>query len=411
MSLHDEKLYIVMMGLPARGKSTLAIQIADAFRKSRINTRIFNNGNLRRLCRPLRETSLSEFYHPNNTAGLELRKKFAIINLQRAKDYLSHKGHVAILDAANVSRERREMIEGFLSDHPLLFIECINDDEDILHLSILEKTRLPEFSRLDRETARKEFMKRIDYYQVIYSPLRSERNYIRLDSLQHRIMAEKHIDPIPLYLWVRDLLVTDMVRNLFLIRHTETEFNVVNRIGGDPSLTGKGILQAEALAQFFSQRKISYIFASSRKRTIQTAQPICNMQKDCTIIPVKEFDEIDAGICEGMTYQEIEGKMPDIFHGREADKYHYVYPDGESYETMKPRIEAGIKKAFFLNRHADNIMIIGHQAVNRMILSHFLYRRENDVPYIYIPQDRFYHITATQDKKLFELKPFALKKI
>jgi broad specificity phosphatase PhoE len=133
------------------------------------------------------------------------------------------------------------------------------------------------------------------------------------------------------------------------------------------------------------------------------------MQADCKIISIKEFDEIDAGICEEMSYREIEERRANIFHGREADKYHYVYPRGESYETMKPRIEAGIKKAFFLNRHADNIMIIGHQAVNRMILSHFLYRREIDVPYIYVPQDRFYHITARQDKKLFELKPFALK--
>jgi hypothetical protein len=29
-----------------------------------------------------------------------------------------------------------------------------------------------------------------------------------------------------------------------------------------------------------------------------------------------------------------------------------------------------------------------------MILSHFLYRREEDVPYIYVPQDKFYHIVA-----------------
>ena len=409
MSLHDEKLYIVMMGLPARGKSTLAIQLQDAFRNSRIHTRIFNNGNLRRIYLPLHETSLSEFYHPDNTAGANLRKRFALINLQRAKDYLQHKGHVAILDAANVSQERREMIEKFLNNHPLLFIECIYDDEDILSMSIAEKTRLPEFTRLDPETALDEFMKRIDYYRMIYTPLQSERNYIRLDSLQHRIIGEKHVDQIPLYLWVRDLLVTDMVRNLFLIRHTETEFNVVNRIGGDPSLTARGIFQAKILGQFFSQRKISYIFTSSRQRTIQTAQPIADMQADCKIIPIKEFDEIDAGICEEMSYREIEERRPNIFHGREADKYHYVYPEGESYETMKPRIEAGIKKTFFLNRHADNIMIIGHQAVNRMILSHFLYRRESDVPYIYVPQDRFYHITARQDKKLFELKPFALK--
>lgn len=410
MSLHDEKLYIVMMGLPARGKSTLAIQLMDAFCRSRINTRVFNNGNLRRRYLPLNETSVSEFYHPKNKEGLELRKKFALINMQRAKNYLNNKGQVAILDAANVSRERRRLIENFLDDHPLLFVECINEDEEILNLSIQEKIKLPEFSRFDRQTARNEFIKRIDYYRMIYSPLKEERNYLRLDSLQHKIIGEKHVDPIPLYLWVRDLLVTDMVKNLFLIRHTETEFNLVNRIGGEPPLTGRGMLQARELARFFSSRKISYIFTSGKERTIQTAKPIAEMQENCRIIPLKEFDEINAGICEGMSYKEIEETKPDIYYSREANKYRYVYPGGESYETMKPRIEAGIKKTFFLNRHADNIMIIGHQAVNRMILSHFLYRRENDVPYIYVPQDRFYHIVATPEKKLFELKPFSEKK-
>ena len=139
---------------------------------------------------------------------------------------------------------------------------------------------------------------------------------------------------------------------------------------------------------------------------MQTAQLIAEEQKDCTIIPIKEFDEINAGICEGMTYKSIEKQMPQISQGREADKYHYAYPNGESYEIMKPRIEVGIKKAFHLNRHSGNIMIIGHQAVNRMILSHFLYRREEDVPYIYIPQDRFYHIVSIHDKKLFEMKSY-----
>jgi hypothetical protein len=41
-----------------------------------------------------------------------------------------------------------------------------------------------------------------------------------------------------------------------------------------------------------------------------------------------------------------------------------------------------------------------------MILSHFLYRRDDDVPYIYVPQDRFYHIIAMQDKKLFTLRSY-----
>jgi broad specificity phosphatase PhoE/predicted kinase len=404
MSLHDEKLYIVMVGLPAMGKSTLAARLQDAFGKSRIPTRIFNNGDLRRKYRPLSETSTSDFYHPDNAAAAELRKKFASINLQRAKAYLRGKGQVAILDAANVSRERREMIEAFLDDHPILFIECINDDQDLLDLSISEKTKLPEFSRFDQQTAEQEFLRRIDYYRMIYTPLKKERNYIRMDSLQHTIPEEKHVDGIPLYLWVRDLLVTDVVKNLFLVRHTETAFNVIDRIGGDPPLTAKGVSQAQVLGRFFSRRDISYIFTSSKQRTLQTAQPIARMQTDCTIIPIREFDEINGGLCDEMTYRGIEENMPAVFQGRKADKYHYIYPGGESYETMKRRIEMGIKKAFFLKRHADNIMIIGHQAVNRMILAHFLYRRESDIPYIYIPQDRFYHIIATPSKRLFELR-------
>jgi broad specificity phosphatase PhoE/predicted kinase len=404
--MSDDNLYIVLMGLPARGKSTLALRLLEAFRKDHIRTRIFNNGNLRRSYLPLDETSRAEFYSPRNFAAIALRDQFARMNMEKARSYLRSSGQVAILDATNASRRRRETIESYLSDHPLLFIECVNDDEEILNLSILEKTRLPEFNHLEYKKAEAEFLKRIDYYKSIYTPLKVERNFVRLDSLQNRIIKEKHTDPIYLYARLRDYLVTDEVKNLFLIRHTQTEYNLEDRIGGNPGLTMKGKEQAEALAQFFCAKKISYIFTSSKIRTKRTAEAIASKQDHCRIIPLKEFDEINAGICEGMTYAEIEKKMPEVFRAREANKYAYAYPGGESYAMMKPRIEEGIKKAFFLNRHARNIMIIGHQAVNRLILSHFLYRREVDVPYIYIPQDRFYHIVSTQNKKLFELKPY-----
>jgi len=404
--MSDKKLYIVLMGLPARGKSTLALRLRDAFRRDGISTRIFNNGNLRRIYLPLDETSRSEFYSPENSAAVELRKGFARINMERAKAYLRNSGQIAILDATNAGRERRATIEKYLNDHSLFFIECINDDEDILKLSIQEKINLPEFAHFKDKVTKIEFLKRINYYQMIYIPLKVERNYIRIDSLQNMIIEEKHSDAIPFYERLRDYLVTDEVKNLFLIRHTETEYNIINRIGGDSPLTKKGKEQATALGLFFKKKKISYIFTSKKQRTIDTAKAICEIQNDCRIISLTEFDEINAGICERMTYGDIEKKMPHVFKKRGTNKYHYIYPEGESYETMKPRIIQGVKKAFFLNRRANNIMIIGHQAVNRMILSHFLYRREDDVPYIYIPQDRFYHIVSTQDKKLFELKRY-----
>ncbi|MCP4666473.1 MAG: histidine phosphatase family protein, partial [Deltaproteobacteria bacterium] len=130
------------------------------------------------------------------------------------------------------------------------------------------------------------------------------------------------------------------------------------------------------------------------------------LQDSCRIIPLQEFNEIDSGDCECMSYEEIKEKKPDISMGRKKDKYNYVYPEGEGYISMEERIEMGIKKAIYLSGYSQNIMIVGHRAVNRMILSHFLYRRKDDVPYTYIPQDKFYHIVATQDKKLFQLKEY-----
>jgi broad specificity phosphatase PhoE/predicted kinase len=402
----DEKLYIVMIGLPARGKSTVALRLQEILIKDKIPTRIYNNGNLRRRYLA-NNTSFADFYHPENKEALGLRKRFALINLKGARKFLAGNGQVAILDAANVSRERRALIEEHLTDHPILCIECVNDAEDILELSILEKIKTPEFACYTHDEAIHEFRRRIEYYAMIYVPPKVERNYIRIDSLYNRILDEKLIDSIPLYSRIRDFLVTDVVKNLFLIRHTETYFNVQDRIGGDPSLTPLGMEQALVLGRFFKKRKITYIFTSKKLRTFQTAEPIANLQRECTIIPLKEFDEIDGGICECMTYQEIREKMPEVYYAREKDKYNYIYPGGEGYATMKQRIELGIKKAFHLNRHGDNIMIIGHRAANRMILAHFLYRRDEDVPYIYVPQDKFYHIAATQDKKLFELKKYA----
>jgi len=371
--MKKKKLYIIMVGLPARGKSTIAKKLKENLEKDNIKTRIFNNGDLRR--RLLGdETWRPEFYDPKNKEGVALREKIALININGAQKYLSTKGQVAILDATNVSQRRRDKIVAMLKDHPQLFIECINDDENILEASILRKISLSEFNKLDTQTAINIFKQR------------------RKD--------------IPFYHRIRDFLVTDTVKNMFLIRHGETYFNLEDRIGGDSDLTDNGKAQARALALHFKTKKIPFIFTSKMKRTIQTAEPIRQLQKDCAIIALEEFDEIDSGICECMSYEEIRREMPQVYSRRKEDKYNYIYPKGEGYVSMKKRIDMGIKKALYLASNSQNIMIVGHQAVNRMILSHFLYRRTEDVPYIYIPQDKYYHIIATQDKKLFQLRKY-----
>ena len=396
-----------MVGLPARGKSTIANKLKENLTKYGIKTGIFNNGDLRRRLTGA-ESAKPEFYDPDNQQGVALREKIALTNMGRAADYLGRTGYVAILDATNVSLKRRKKIVGSITDHPILFIECINGDQKILKAGIQRKAASPEFSHLAKDEAIKSFRQRIKYYQILYAPLETERNYVKLDSLNNKILAEEITDKIPYWDRIRDFLVTDTVKNLFLLRHGETHFNLENRIGGDSGLTENGVAQARGLASYFQRKKIPVIFTSEKKRTVQTAVPIKALQEKCTIIPLKDFNEIDSGICECMTYEEIRDRMPHVSLARKKDKYNYIYPDGEGYASMKYRVDMGIKKALYLSRDSQSIIIVGHRAVNRMILSHFLYRREEDVPYIYVPQDRFYHVVATQDKKLLQLKSYTL---
>jgi len=403
--MDTKKLYIVMVGLPARGKSTIAGKLRENLVRDHIRTRIFNNGDLRRKLSP-EDTSYPEFYDPQNRKGVSLREKIALINVGRAMDYLKGSGQVAILDATNVSTRRRKKTADMLNDHPVLFIECINQDEEILKASIDRKVTLPEFHHLRKEAAIRSFRQRIHYYESIYTHVHKERNLVRLDSLYNKILDEEISDDIPHYDLIRDLLVADTVKNLFLIRHGETYFNLQNRIGGNSGLTENGKDQAETLARYFRSRKIPVIFTSQKKRTVQTAFSIMRQQPHCAIIPLKEFNEIDSGVCERMSYAEIRDTMPPVYLARKHNKYNYIYPQGEGYASMKERVDKGIKKALYLSSNPQNLMIVGHRAVNRMIVSHFLYRREEDVPYIYVPQDKFYHIVATQTKKLFQLKPY-----
>ncbi|MFH0844927.1 MAG: 6-phosphofructo-2-kinase/fructose-2,6-bisphosphatase [Pseudomonadota bacterium] len=399
------KLYIAMVGLPARGKSTVVMKLKENLMYDSVQTRIFNNGELRRKM-IADNTSYAGFFDPKNHEGVAIREKIARVNLARAQKYLFRGGDIAILDATNVSLERRKWIQSSLNDFPILFIECINQDEEILNASILRKIDMAEFGHLNQEEAIQSFRDRIAYYQNTYIPLGGEKNFIKLDSLNNKIIHEEINEDIPYYEQIRDFLVTDTVKNLFLIRHGETCFNLEDRIGGDSDLTDNGRKQAQALAQYFKKKKIPLILTSKKKRTIQTAEPISEIQNGCTIIPLEEFDEIYSGICEDMSYDEIRIEMPHVYFARKKDKYNYAYPGGEGYVTMEERIVKGIKKALYLSNPSENIMIIGHRAVNRMILSHFLFRRKEDVPYIYIPQDKFYYITATQKKKLFQLKRY-----
>ena len=400
-----EKLCIVLVGLPARGKSTLALRLRDGLEGEGLKVRIFNNGELRRAhCGEA--SSEPWFYDPNNAEGYRIRNLLSLQNMRSACDFLATGGHVAILDATNASQERRVMLERELEGMFILYIECVIDDPDLVDACIQRKAKLPEFARMSREDATKRFKQRIGYYESIYTPLAGEANFVQLDTLWNRILTEHVTSNTPYYVRIRDIMVSDWVNNLYLARHGESFFNTEDRIGGDSPLTVRGHAQATALARHFQDTPIPYIFTSSKLRSKQTAIPILKDHPESIVMALPELDEIDGGVCDGLTYAEIRGRYPEEYEARARDKYYYAYPEGEGYASMRERVNRGFRKALFLSGAAPGTLLIGHQAINRMILAFFLYRRKEDVPYIYVPQNKLYHIVATHHKKLFEFVPF-----
>jgi broad specificity phosphatase PhoE/predicted kinase len=394
-----------MVGLPARGKSTLALRLSEALEAEDIRTRVFNNGALRR-AHLGRDSSLPDFYRPDNEEGRAKRERLALVNAREAKAYIRGGGQVAILDATNGSASRRELLASLLTEAPILYVECVNTDPGLIDAGVQRKVQQPEFAHLSRREAVTAFMERIGYYERIYSSPRDEGCHVRVDTLRNVIQEERMPCRIPYYLRIRDVLTSGWVRALYLARHGQSVFNVQGRIGGDSPLTGYGQSQALALAREFDNRTIPYIFISRRLRSRQTAAPLQAAHPEAVLIQLEELDEIDAGSCDSMTYEEIRRNLPREYDARGRDKYHYRYPRGEGYASMRERVERGFLKALFLSGGQPGIVLIGHQAVNRMILSLFLYRRTEDVPYIYVPQDQYFHIVATCRQKMMELVRF-----
>lgn len=102
------------------------------------------------------------------------------------------------------------------------------------------------------------------------------------------------------------------------------------------------------------------VWTSTLQRTIATARflpPAYNQ------LQWKALDELDSGVCDGMTYEEIKEEYPEDFAARDDDKYNYRYRGGESYRDVVIRLEPIIMEL----ERSEDILIVTHQAVLRYV--------------------------------------------
>ena len=100
--------------------------------------------------------------------------------------------------------------------------------------------------------------------------------------------------------------------------------------------------------------------------------------EDTLVISFAEnLNEIHSGDFEGMSLDTIKNNYPDLYEFRNKDKINNSYPNGESYNDLYNRVSIALDNISKYNSdisfgaRSDIILIIGHQAVCRVIYSYF----------------------------------------
>ncbi|KAF8683813.1 hypothetical protein HU200_044748 [Digitaria exilis] len=382
----DRKLTIVLVGLPARGKTFTAAKLTRYLRWLGHETKHFNVGKYRRLKHGTNQTA--DFFRGDNREGVEARNEVAALAMEDMLSWMQEGGQVGIFDATNSTRIRRNMLMKMAEGKcKIIFLETICNDKDVLERNIrLKVQQSPDYAeQTDFEAGVQDFKERLAYYEKVYEPV-EEGSYIKMIDMVSGKGGQLQINDISGYLPGR--IVFFLVnchltpRPILLTRHGESMDNVRGRIGGDSSLSEAGQLYSRKLASFVEKRlkseRTASIWTSTLQRTILTAHPIIGFPK----IQWRALDEINAGVCDGMTYDEIKKSKPEEYESRRKDKLRYRYPRGESYLDVIQRLEPVIIE---LERQRAPVVVIAHQAVLRALYAYFADKPLEEVPNIEIP--------------------------
>ena len=164
-----------------------------------------------------------------------------------------------------------------------------------------------------------------------------------------------------------------MSLSLYLLRHGQTALSredVFCGSGLDPELTQEGQEMAQAFAEAYQTYSWAGIFTSQLRRTIDTAEPLCNA------LGIKPeifagLNEIGYGSWEGRTKADIDHSYHDDYVNWLADPAWHAPTGGELAVEVARRslqVVGEISERF----HDTNVLVVSHKATIRIILCSLL---------------------------------------
>ena len=159
---------------------------------------------------------------------------------------------------------------------------------------------------------------------------------------------------------------------VYLIRHGETANAKDHALNGhfDIELSSKGEDQIHAVAEVLKHSPIKAVYSSDLKRTCDSAD-IISKHHDLKPVCYPELRELSFGKWEGLSLNELNSKYPGEIEKRFANPATF---QAEGGETLNQLIERALPKydQIIANHPGEEIVIMSHGGVNRVILGHLL---------------------------------------
>lgn len=420
----DAKLIIIMVGLPARGKSYIVRKLARYLNWLQHGTRVFNVGERRRSARNTTNQVLphsADFFDPTDPKFVKLRDILALEALNDLLDWLAYRGGtIGILDATNSTQQRRQTILNHIRQRHgpqanILFLESCCLDQTLLERNFRLKLSGPDYRDQKPETALADFRRRVSYYERSYSPLGVVEESLPVSFVQLIDVGRKiNIHMIQGYLAtqvVEYLLNFNLSeRQIWISCNGESIDDVEGKIGRGSPLSDHGSHYSKGLAGFIQEQREEW--EQARAKVTQSAVPGIDAEAPrstgfcvwTSMMPqavqtsmhfpddhfekkqIKLLDDLNAGDMAGLTFEQIRTTYPAEFSSRKRSKllYRWPGPGGEAYADVINRLRPVILD---LERMTNHLLLITHRAVVRVLLSYFMEQQRDNLADIDIPRD------------------------
>jgi broad specificity phosphatase PhoE len=159
----------------------------------------------------------------------------------------------------------------------------------------------------------------------------------------------------------------------YIVRHAEKEkgeFYNPHLRHQDQPISQKGQAESRKLWSYLCDKQIAAIYVSGYQRTGQTIEYAA---KQLGITPVvdERLNEIDNGLLDNMSEQEVQEKFPDFWKVYQARTADFRFPGGETGEEACRRIADFLEEKQSAHSN-ENIVAVTHEGLIRQLMCHIM---------------------------------------